>query len=212
MPHPPLPYHHPDLSALARSLKRQLAEAPDKPGHLQLLNMLARATGHANHQHWRAEAEGKPKPSPTWAPKPKPEAQASECPPPKPSDAAPSKQAQAQNRLASQAARLLRHAFDAQGRLRHWPAKLSDQSLCMWGLWEALPPRGRHDESRINDCVKAMACFGDHVLLRRELVNHGLLGRTPDGRAYWKESPQAPEALAAFLAELRQRRQALAEA
>jgi hypothetical protein len=54
MPKTILPFSSPDISALARSLRNQIAAAGSPPGHVQLLNMLARATGHRNFQHFRA--------------------------------------------------------------------------------------------------------------------------------------------------------------
>ena len=46
-----VPLHAPDISAFAKSLKNQLdarpAEGSPAPSHLELLNMLARAAGHA---------------------------------------------------------------------------------------------------------------------------------------------------------------------
>jgi hypothetical protein len=56
MPRTVLPFSSPDISALARSLRNQLSAAAGPPGHVQLLNMLARATGHRNFQHWRSHA------------------------------------------------------------------------------------------------------------------------------------------------------------
>jgi hypothetical protein len=48
------PFYANDISALARSLHTQLAACDHKPGHLELLNMLARAVGSQNFQHFRA--------------------------------------------------------------------------------------------------------------------------------------------------------------
>lgn len=195
MPHPPLAYRCPDVSALARSLKRQLAEIEGPPGHLQLLNMLARATGAPNFQAWRAEAELQAAAT-AWA------AQAPEAPSPTElASAAPPTPMVVEPKLE----RLLR-CFDAQGRLARWPSKYSEQGPCLWALWAALPARGQHDEARINDALKALASMEDHVLLRRELVNHGLLGRTPDGRRYWREARALPEAWGPLVATLDARR------
>lgn len=49
-----LPLPVPDLSTFARSLRKELALAPDLPGHLALMNMAARAAGFRNVQHLRA--------------------------------------------------------------------------------------------------------------------------------------------------------------
>jgi hypothetical protein len=48
------PFSHEDISLLAKSLKKQLSDRDQLPGHLELLNMLARATGKSNYQSWLA--------------------------------------------------------------------------------------------------------------------------------------------------------------
>lgn len=48
------PYQHDDISVLAKSLKKQLSALDRTAGHVDLLNMLARATGQQNYQSWLA--------------------------------------------------------------------------------------------------------------------------------------------------------------
>ena len=48
-----LPLPVPDLSAFARSLRKELTAAPEVPSHLALMNMLARSAGFRNFQHLR---------------------------------------------------------------------------------------------------------------------------------------------------------------
>ena len=60
-----------DLSAFARTLRRDLATADSFPGHLALMNMLARAAGYGNFQHLRAS--GGPTAAATPAPLPEAE-------------------------------------------------------------------------------------------------------------------------------------------
>jgi hypothetical protein len=49
MPRQAVPLHADDISSFAKALSRQLSEAHDRaarpPGHVELLNMLARAAG-----------------------------------------------------------------------------------------------------------------------------------------------------------------------
>lgn len=64
-----LPFIAPDVSALAKTLGRDLASTEGRPGHVQLLNMLSRAVGYRNFQHFRAVAVaegrlGSPAPQP----------------------------------------------------------------------------------------------------------------------------------------------------
>ncbi|ABK18305.1 DUF2087 domain-containing protein [Syntrophobacter fumaroxidans] len=154
-----LPFHSDDISALARSLKGQLANCESQPSHLELLNMLARANGYRNFQHYRASLpaeallEGHP-------PAPEPE----------PVDLA---------RI-----RLLLRMFDPGGKLAHWPSKRSRQELCLWVIWSKLPARQVFAEKEINLLLNDCHLFGDHALLRRWLCDYGMMTRTRDGREY----------------------------
>lgn len=57
MPKLHVPFATADMSALARSLREQLGKLDHAPSHVEMLNMLARASGHANFQHLRADAQ-----------------------------------------------------------------------------------------------------------------------------------------------------------
>lgn len=177
-----LPYYADDISALARSLSQQLGEIEGPPGHLQLLNALSRACGYRNFQSYRAEHK---RSVPTARPAP--------VAPPAPKD------------LAA----LLRF-FDEAGRLLRWPTKASHRLPCVLGVWAQLPARIAMNEREINQWIGAALAFEDHVLIRRELVNHGLLARTPNGSVYRRVELPVPEAHAALLSEVcrRARRQA----
>lgn len=60
MPRDLIPFATPDVSALAKSLRAQLAGRTALPSHVELLNMLARASGHRNFQHLRARRTDAP--------------------------------------------------------------------------------------------------------------------------------------------------------
>ena len=51
-----LPFHVPDVSQLARTLRGQLDRPRGPPGHVEVLNILARAAGYRNFQHLRSAA------------------------------------------------------------------------------------------------------------------------------------------------------------
>jgi hypothetical protein len=53
-----------DLSAFAKSLREQLSKRDEKPGQVDMLNMLARAAGFRNYQHFKAVTEAAPKADP----------------------------------------------------------------------------------------------------------------------------------------------------
>ena len=61
MPQAPLSFVVPDASPFARSLgqalKRRHAEGLAPPGHVELLNLIARALGHRNRQSLQAQTD-----------------------------------------------------------------------------------------------------------------------------------------------------------
>jgi hypothetical protein len=81
--------------------------------------------------------------------------------------------------------------------LLRWPGKFSDRQPCLWVLWSRLPPRQTFTEAEISRLLQEHHRFGDHALLRRELVDGGWMTRTADGRVYRRlERRPPPEALA----------------
>jgi hypothetical protein len=170
-----LPFAVGDLSQFARSLKRELAACEHKPGHVEILNMLARSAGYRNFQHFRSDsaareriAGGRLRPS-RW-------------------DAGPVDHRRIE--------RVVRH-FDEDGLLLRWPAKASLQLLCLWVLWSRIPSRRVLTEPQINQLLQANHVFGDHALLRRSLYDHQLVSRTKDCSEYRRiEHHPPPEALA----------------
>ncbi|MER2607324.1 MAG: DUF2087 domain-containing protein [Siculibacillus sp.] len=166
----PVPFAVEDLSAFARALAGQLADHDGRPGHVELLNMLARAGNFRNYQHFRAQAEALDRLATPAAPVP-------------PIDTI---------RLA----RIARY-FDAEGRLIRWPGKASHRPDCLWVMWSRLPARAVMHEREVNRRLTDEHLFADHALLRRELVDGGLMWRTDDGREYRRlEKSPPPEALA----------------
>lgn len=167
-----LPFHADDMSALARSLKGELTRCDHTPGHVELLNMLARSTGYRNFQHFRADLTARDR--------------LDAAPPVPPAPAVDHVQLE----------RLLR-LFTADGRLTRWPSKFSHRLPCLWVLWSRIPPRRVFGEKEINRLLDVQHQFGDHALLRRELCDHGLMTRTIDGREYRRvEQEPPPQALA----------------
>jgi hypothetical protein len=186
-----------DLSGFAKRLRQQLiahhAEQAAPPGHLMLLNMLARAAGHRNLQVLKAHA-GSAASEP--APLPGPESK------PSPQPAAPT--ATASTELSATAAKALTQ-FDTQGRLTRWPHKFSVQRLAMWVLWTRFDGARRYSEREVNEILKAWTLWGDHVTPRRELVEMGLLARKPDCSQYWKQPQRPNEDIRALLRSVRER-------
>lgn len=76
--------------------------------------------------------------------------------------------------------------LDAEGRLKGWPSKRSDQLDALRYLAARLPDGMEWSERELNALLKALHTFGDWALLRRDLYEVRLLDRSRDGRRYWK--------------------------
>lgn len=174
----PLPLIAEDISLFAKSMRAQLAGLTAVPGHVELLNMLARSAGHRNFQHLRADTA----------------ACARLASPP-------------QQPVAVDYRRVERVAghFDANALLVRWPAKRSHQQLCLWWLWSQLPSGQCYPEAQANALLQALHGFGDHALLRRELCDGGLMSRTRDGYSYRRIERKPPADAAALIRHLAMR-------
>lgn len=169
-----IPLAVPDLSGFARTLASSLAahqaEHRTLPSHQALLNHIARAAGFRNLQALRARIES-----------------SASAPP-----AAGGETTDAPVELTAAARKALAQ-FDVHGRLVRWPHKYSVQRLAMWVLWMQFESRRIYTEREVNEVLKAWHTFGDHVTLRRELINDHLLTRKSDGSEYRKQ-PARPDA------------------
>lgn len=170
-----LPFAVEDMSALARALHRELSKSDETPGHVQLLNMLSRSAGYQNFQHFRAQFAAIDR------------------------LAAPIAVAEPVDFVRLE--RLLRF-FDQLGRLTRWPKKASQRLSCLWVLWSRLPAGTVMSEAVVNDRLNDNHLFGDHALLRRELVDLGLVTRTPDGREYRRVEQRPPVDAVALIRHL----------
>ena len=157
----------PDLSVFAKTLRQDLTKSAEPPGHLALLNMLARSAGFRNLQHLRASAKAG-------------------------HDLAASEPTADLTRVQI----ALRH-FDTQGRMATWPARTAIQHLCLWALWSRLPRAQALTEREISTLLNRWHVFKDAAILRRTLVELTLVTRSEGGDSYLRqERPPAPEARA----------------
>ena len=181
-----IPVVIPDATAFARALGRTLksrhADGTPPPGHVEILNLVAQACGHRNLQSLRA-ARPPALPAAVTAAEDRP--------------AAPALSANARKALMQ---------FDSRGRLVRWPNKLSVQRLAMWVLWSHFDGRRVYTEAEVNALLKALNTFGDHVTLRRELIDHRLLTRKSDCSEYRKLPVRPDDEARALLAAWREQR------
>lgn len=171
------PFATGDISALARSLGRELAARDGFPGHVELLNILSRSAGFRNFQHFRAQAAA---------------ADRLDRQPPPPVDEPVD---------LVRVERVLR-LFDPEGRLTRWPGKDSQRVLCLWALWAAIPAGRGFAEKEVNALLAARHHFGDHALLRREMVDRGLMWRRANGSLYRRVEQRPPAEARAVIRRL----------
>jgi hypothetical protein len=158
-----------DVSTFCKNLRRQLVDTGlPAPGHVALLNMLAKSAGYRNYQTLKARP-----PATTQAPA---------------ATKAPVAIALPRGSTVPLPLRRLLACFDTQGRLLRWPNKYAAQQIAIWALWSRLPAQRELTEKQVNAYIDAFHTYGDPVTLRRELVNAGLLWRTIDCRVYRKEA------------------------
>ena len=203
-----VPYAAPDISALARMLERALADHQIThgrlPGHVEMMNLLARGAGKRNLQELQAQATRQasaaaigeaaaPTPGTTdfWFDAPElldPTTTPAIAPP----------------ELSDRGAKTLK-CFDFTGRLTRWPLKLSQQRLAMWVLWTRFDARRVYTEAEVNHVLKAWHTYADHATLRRELINHQLVTRKSDCSEYRKLAQWPDDEVQGLLRALRKR-------
>lgn len=185
-----VPLATPDVSALAKTLKSFLHErhaaGKPPPGHVELLNLLARAAGLRNFATLKAASLAA-------------SAQGSAAAAAVLAGRAAAKGLAIDLAALSPTARKALMQFDEAHRLVRLPNKLSVQQMAMWALWTQFAARRSYTEKEVNAILNAHHVFGDPATLRRELVNMKLLGRLSDCSKYWKEARRPDEDVRGFL-------------
>ena len=88
--------------------------------------------------------------------------------------------------------RELRPFLNDRGQLTALPAKHRKKLLAIYYLAGRFAPGRSYTEAEVNDLLDDWTAFHDPATLRRELFNHFLLNRTPDGSRYWAAEAQPP--------------------
>ncbi len=164
-----------DLSPFAKTLRQSLSQHHGVPGHVELLNMLAKAAGFANYQHLRADAGAADRLVAAAEPGPR-----------------------ADLGQVEKAARY----FDAEGVLASWPSRYAHQMLCLWVFWSRIPRGQVFTEIEISNLLKGWHDFGDHALIRRAMIDGRMLQRNQNGFEYRRFERTPPAELAPLLDHL----------
>jgi hypothetical protein len=76
--------------------------------------------------------------------------------------------------------------LDSSGKIKQMPQKQKAKCALLKYLAEKFEPGRTYSEREVNTVCSQWHTFGDYFLLRRELVDHGLLCRVRDGSQYWR--------------------------
>lgn len=166
-----------DVSAFTRSLAKQLRDTSETPGHLSLLNMVARAAGFRNYQHLKTAQAAERRLSNRDVPE------------------------TVDHRRVERAL----HLFDKAGRMKSWPSRQSIQDLCLWTFWARLPAGEVMQERQVNDLLNIWHLFEDPAILRRTLVTQGMMTRNRDGTDYQRVEKRPPADARSLISHLMQR-------
>ncbi len=84
--------------------------------------------------------------------------------------------------------------LDGSGKITQLPQKRAVRYKVLEYLADKFEPDSVYSEPEVNAVCNQWHTFGDYFLLRRELVDQGLLGRERDGSRYWRipASPSDP--------------------
>lgn len=86
----------------------------------------------------------------------------------------------------------LRPFLDEDGRITQLPRRQKPRRALLEYLAAKFEPDTPYTEREVNALCNRWHTFGDYFLLRRELVDGGLLGREPDGSRYWRAEAETP--------------------
>ncbi|MHC5216570.1 DUF2087 domain-containing protein [Enterococcus sp. LJL128] len=74
--------------------------------------------------------------------------------------------------------------LDDNGRANRIPSKEKSKIVLLQYLAESFAENRTYSEKEINQIISEV--FDDYVAIRRYLIQYGFLGRTNDGKKYWK--------------------------
>ncbi len=80
--------------------------------------------------------------------------------------------------------------LDEEGRIKQLPARREPRLAVLSYLADKFECRD-YTEKEVNAIIESWHTFGDYFVLRRELIDSGLMHREPDGSRYWKEEKES---------------------
>lgn len=86
----------------------------------------------------------------------------------------------------------IKNFIDDDGRIKIWPSKMKKKKAVLEYLSNKFEHGRFYTEKEINNIIISWHNFNDYFLLRRGLVDYGLLTRTRNGAKYWKAETKKP--------------------
>lgn len=80
----------------------------------------------------------------------------------------------------------LSHFYEESGLLKQYPSKRPLRKIVLQRIADMLEKGKEYTEKEINTVILSNISFSDVELIRRELIDSGLLSRTRNGAKYWR--------------------------
>jgi chloramphenicol O-acetyltransferase len=84
----------------------------------------------------------------------------------------------------------IKQFLDSSGKIKQLPQKQKTRCAVLEYLAGKFEPGRTYSEREVNAICSRWHTFDDYFLLRRELVDEGLMCRKRDGSSYWKAEPE----------------------
>lgn len=75
--------------------------------------------------------------------------------------------------------------LDGDGRIKQLPVPNRTKIPVLEYLAGKFEPGRTYTEKEVNATISAWHTFGDYFILRRLLIDYGMMERVPDGSRYW---------------------------
>ena len=86
----------------------------------------------------------------------------------------------------------IKRFLDASGRITQLPQRAAFRAAVLAYLAEKFEMDKNYTEKAVNAICMHWHTFNDYFILRRELVDSGLLCREPNGSRYWRPAKAEP--------------------
>jgi len=81
----------------------------------------------------------------------------------------------------------IKRFMDDKGRVKIWPAKREMKYEILEYVSTKFECGKSYSEKEVNKIIEEWHTFSDYFMIRRGLIDCGLLSRTRSGSSYWKE-------------------------